>query len=69
MLKNKVLLEVELNKRCYQLYCESDSPLGELHDALMHMKGYTVERMQSAQLEEQAIKEKMTKIDTDCCKE
>ena len=42
MIKNKTILEVKKNERIYQLLCESDSPLGELHDALAEMKAYVV---------------------------
>lgn len=53
MIKNKVVLEHVINERTYLLLCENNSPLGELHDALMAMKGYCVERMVAAQKEEQ----------------
>lgn len=54
MIKTQTALQVVKNERTYTLYCASDSPLGELHDVLMEMKGYCVERMISAQKEEQA---------------
>lgn len=59
MIKQKTILEVKSNDRIYELYCPSDSPLGELHDVLMQMKGYCVDRMVAAQKEEQAIADKM----------
>lgn len=65
MLKQKSLLEVEIEGKKYQLICDSDSPLGCLHDALMQMKGWCVERMVSAQKEEEQIAESLKK--TDCC--
>lgn len=46
-------------KRVYRLICESDAPLGELHDVLMQWKGYTVDRMIAAHSEEQAANRKM----------
>lgn len=67
MIKNRVLFEEKVNERIYQFYCDADSPLGELHDVLMKWKGYTVERMQSAQAEEQEIKNKMCEIDNEEC--
>lgn len=54
MIKQKTSLEVILEGKNYQLICDSDSPLGCLHDALMQMKGWTVERMIKAQREEEA---------------
>lgn len=54
MLKQKSTLEVSIEGKNYQLICDNDSPLGSLHDALMQMKGWTVERMIKAQQEEEA---------------
>jgi hypothetical protein len=53
--KQNSVLDVEIEGKSYQLFCDSDSPLGSLHDALMQMKGWCVERMVAAQKEEQAI--------------
>ena len=53
MIKQKTLFEVVIGERMYQLYCSSNSPLGEVHDALMQMKGYVVDRMVKAHEEEQ----------------
>lgn len=53
MIKQKTTLEVVLEGKTYQLLCDSDSPLGCLHDALMQMKGWTVDRMIKAQREEE----------------
>ncbi len=63
MIKQKSVMEVEIGGKVFQLYCDNDSPLGSLHDALMMMKGWTVERMQAAQMEEEAISAKMKAID------
>lgn len=54
--------EIKIGERSYQLLCSWDSPLGEIHDALMQMKGYCVQRMAEAQKAEedknnQALKE------------
>lgn len=63
-LKQKTILEVEIEGRAYQLECPIDAPLGQLHDALMQMKGYCVERMVQAQKEEQEVAaEKMKDLD------
>ena len=61
MLKSKSVLEVEISDKKYQLYCESDSPLGNLHDALMQMKGWCVDRMVKAQNEEEAASQELQK--------
>lgn len=67
MLKQKSVLEVTIENKTYSLICESDSPLGSLHDALMQMKGWTVDRMIAAQKEEQKIAEDNKK--ENCCQE
>lgn len=69
MIKQKSVMEVEIAGKVFQLYCDNDSPLGSLHDALMMMKGWTVERMQSAQKEEEDISAKMKEIDEQMLKE
>lgn len=61
MLKQKSALEVDIAGKIYQLSCDSDSPLGCLHDALMQMKGWCVERMVKAQQEENAVAEAQKK--------
>jgi len=57
MLKQKSVLEIEIAGKKYELYCDSDSPLGCLHDALMQMKGWCVDRMIAAQKQEQEVAE------------
>ena len=64
MIKQKSDLEVEIAGKVYHLYCDSDSPLGCLHDALMQMKGWTVERMVTAQQEEEKTAEIVTNEET-----
>jgi len=44
-LKNKTTLEVKIGNRIYSMECYSDSPLGEVYDALSQMKGYIVDRI------------------------
>lgn len=58
MIKQKTIIEVKIGDRIYELSCNGDSPLGELHDALMQMKGFCVERMVQAQKEEQEAADK-----------
>jgi hypothetical protein len=38
-------LEVKFGERVYQLLCEVDSPIGEVHDALSQMKLYVINKM------------------------
>jgi hypothetical protein len=45
MIKNKAILEVKVGERAYQLELAPDSPLGEVHDALVQMRAYVVSRM------------------------
>ncbi len=51
-LNNKTVLEVTKNERVYILECNADSPLGELHDVLVEMRGYVIQRAQDAQEQE-----------------
>ena len=59
MIKQKTIIEVKIGDRIYELSCSGDSPLGELHDALMQMKGFCVERMVQAQKEEQEVADRL----------
>lgn len=63
MLKQSSILSVVIDDKSYQLICDSDSPLGSLHDALMQMKGWSVDRMIKAQKEEQAFADEQKKND------
>jgi hypothetical protein len=45
MITNITKLEVKIGERTYVLLCSCDSPLGELHDALMQMKSHIIEKM------------------------
>jgi hypothetical protein len=63
MIKQKTVLEVKIGERVYELFCQSDSPLGELHDALLQMKGFTVEKMVIAHRQEQEAAEAQKQID------
>jgi len=58
--KQITVAEVKVGERVYSLLCDSQSPLGELHDVLMKMKGEVVDRMIAAhkQEEEAAKKQK-----------
>ena len=50
-----VVLFSEINERKYELHCSKDTPLGELHDVLLAMKGNIVDRLLAAQKEEKAV--------------
>lgn len=52
MLKQRSILEVVKGEKVYQLHCDQDSKLGELHDVLSEMKDYVVKRItEAAELE------------------
>jgi len=59
MIKTKTILEVKIGERNYELSCAPDSPMGELFDALMQMKGFCVERMSVTHKEELDYAESM----------
>jgi len=44
-IKSKTTLEVRIEDRIYSMECYSNSPLGEVHDALTQMKAYVVDRI------------------------
>jgi hypothetical protein len=41
-------LEIKISERTYQFFCGSDSPIGEVHDALAAMKSFVVEKIKAA---------------------
>jgi hypothetical protein len=45
MIKNFSGLEIKIGERAYQLVCALDSPIGELHDALCHMKNFVIHKV------------------------
>jgi hypothetical protein len=49
MLKQSAMLEVKIGERIYQLLLPSDSPLGEVHDALFQMRSFVVGKINEAQ--------------------
>ncbi len=57
MLKQKSIFEIVIADKTYNFSCDNDSPLGCVHDALMQMKGWVVDRMIAAQKEEMAASE------------
>jgi hypothetical protein len=56
-LKNKTYLEVKVGDRTYALECYSDSPLGEVFDALSSMKAYILDRINAQADNENKAKE------------
>lgn len=48
MLKTNAKLEVTIGERVYTLNLPSESPLGEVHDALFRMRSYVVDRINEA---------------------
>lgn len=48
MIKNITSLQVKIGERLYKLFCDVDSPIGEVHDALCQMKGFIVTRINEA---------------------
>lgn len=63
MLKNLTVLEITKNDRTYQLQLDPNSPLGEVHDVLMEMRGFVVSRMNEVakQAEEARVAETASK--------
>ena len=48
MLKTNAQLEVKIGERVYTLNLPSESPLGEVHDALFRMRSYVIEKINEA---------------------
>jgi len=51
MYTQKAVFEHKVDDRVYTFICNTDAPLGEVHDALMMFRGWCVERMVKAQKE------------------
>jgi len=47
MIKNKTILEVLVNEKPHQYFCEPSSSLGEVFDALTQMRAFVIERMKA----------------------
>lgn len=52
MIKNKIHLEVQVGERLYQLICDNEAPLGELHDAIQQIKNFVVNKIIEANNQE-----------------
>ena len=57
-LRSKTVLQVKVGERTYEMECYSDSPLGEVHDALTQMKAYVVDRINAQVDNEKKAEEK-----------
>ena len=57
MFKSKVMLEVTIQEKTFQLYLDTDASLGAVHDALVQMKGEIVEQIKKVQEAENPKKE------------
>lgn len=49
MIKSKTVLHHKIGDRDYNLEVSPDSPLGELHDALVAMKNFVIQKMQEVE--------------------
>ena len=67
MFKQITVGEVKIGERTYQILCDSQSPLGELHDALMMLKGHCVEKMIAAQKAEQEHAQAQKQLNDEDC--
>ena len=46
MIKNQTVLELKGgSERIYKFVCDSDSPLGEIHDILCQMKAFIIQKI------------------------
>ena len=55
MFYNKAHLRVNGNEeRIYEFFCDNNSPLGEIHDALMAMKAHVVKLINDQVVKENA---------------
>lgn len=49
IVKSKHTMEVKIGERSYQMMCDSESPLGELYDALYQMQSFVVAKINESQ--------------------
>jgi hypothetical protein len=58
MLKNsaKIEIKMDINERSYQFFCDNNSPLGELYDALSSIRNFVTEKMKEIENKEQQDK-------------
>lgn len=53
MIKNKTVLEITIGERNYELLVSSDSPLGELYDAISQMRVFVINKINEQAATEQ----------------
>jgi len=63
MFRSGAVGEIQIGERKYILLCAADSPLGEIHDAIMQLKGIVVDKMVEAQKAQQAEADAQKQID------
>lgn len=62
MIKTKACFTVEKEGKRFELYCDADTPCGVMHDALMEMKKWVVDRMLVNQQNEEALAKKQQSV-------
>ncbi len=50
MIKQKTVLEIEVNERTYSFECDPSSPLGEIFDVLTQMKAFVVQKINESEV-------------------
>ena len=45
MIKQKTLIEVKIDEKCFEFYCDTDSPIGMVHDAIHQMLAIVVQKI------------------------
>ena len=63
MLKQVLVFEEEEAGRGYRFMCDLDSPLGDIHDVLVRLRGDIVDRMIAAQKQDQEAMEQRREQD------
>jgi hypothetical protein len=53
MINSRTILEHKIGERAYQFFCDPNSPLGELHDALVVMRNFIIQKMQEIDKKEE----------------
>lgn len=59
MFRSAAVAELKIGERLYSFVCPFDSPLGEIHDALMQIKSVVVEKIVASQKAEQEARAKV----------
>jgi hypothetical protein len=55
MINSRTILEHKIGERVYQFFCDPNSPLGELHDALIIMRNFVIQKMQEIDQKKEEI--------------